>query len=761
MSLTPAKRYFVALFASLTAFLCTAQSNVPLEQWKEYLPYTSGIKVAAGINNIFCATPYSLYSYNPTSNELSRYSKITGLAETGISTIGYDSTTQNLLIAYSNSNLDLLSSTNTINIPDIKIKNYIGDKNVYNTYFLNSKAYLSTGLGIVVIDELRAETKDTYVIGNNGNYIKVSGITSDPAYLYAATTEGLKRAPLNADLTDFHNWQVLTPGIIRDVVNFQGNIIFSTNDSLFVFSNPGTNLLYTDGWQLTNTTVSSGKLLVSENNPAGNGRVISLLSNGSAATILQFPGLLKIPQQAIAKNNQFYVADLYSGLEQINNNSLVKLNPNSPFERSSGEMTIFNNKLYVAAGEVTGAWNYTYTPFGLYKFDNNNWTNYNQYNHPILDSVNDVITVSVDRRNEDVYYGSFGGGLVRLTANNTLSIYKQGYLEQATGDPGSYRVSGLAFDAEDNLWISNYGAPNELQVKKADGSFRTFSPPFTLSDNAVSQILIDDLDQKWIVSPKGNGLICLNTGASVDNTNDDHWKLFKQGAGNGNLPDNQVFCVAKDKNGLIWVGTASGIAIIPCTDQVFSTGCEAILPIVQQGAFAGYLFQNEEVKTIAVDGANRKWVGTHNGLWLISADGETVINHFTETNSPLLSNDIRYIIIQPQSGEVFIETFKGLCSIRGTATEGTTKNQDVLVFPNPVPPGYNGTIGIKGLVNNAIVKITELDGRLVYQTTALGGQAVWNGRNYKGQKVSSGAYLVLVTDQTNQQKIVTKIFMIR
>jgi hypothetical protein len=178
---------------------------------------------------------------------------------------------------------------------------------------------------------------------------------------------------------------------------------------------------------------------------------------------------------------------------------------------------------------------------------------------------------------------------------------------------------------------------------------------------------------------------------------------------------------------------------------------------VQQDRFAGLLFKDEAVQCMAIDGANRKWIGTRNGAWLISADGNTIIYRFTEENSPLLSNDVKRIAVDPTTGEVFISTFKGICSFRSTATEGSKKNQNVLVFPNPVPPGYNGTIAIRGIVDNALVKITELNGKLVYQTRALGGQAIWDGHNYKGDKISSGIYLVIVRDDDGTEKIVTKV----
>ena len=264
-----------------------------------------------------------------------------------------------------------------------------------------------------------------------------------------------------------------------------------------------------------------------------------------------------------------------------------------------------------------------------------------------------------------------------------------------------------------------------------------------------------------MVAPKGGGLICFDHGTAIENTGDDRWKIFKGGAGNGNLPNDNVLSITKDKNGFIWVGTTNGIGVVQCPQDVFTgQGCEAVWPVVQQGAFAGYLFAGEEVNSIAVDGADRKWVATKNGAWLVSATGEKVIYQFTEANSPLLSNEVKKITIDGKTGEVYFATAKGICSFRSTATEGGETNESVLVFPNPVPPGYSGTIGIRGLVSNAVVKITELNGRLVYQTRASGGQATWDGRDYKGRRISTGVYLVLVSNDERTEKKAAKIIFI-
>ena len=212
-------------------------------------------------------------------------------------------------------------------------------------------------------------------------------------------------------------------------------------------------------------------------------------------------------------------------------------------------------------------------------------------------------------------------------------------------------------------------------------------------------------------------------------------------SGNGIAPEKAMaiclitMCCAWQKTRTILYGWALQKALVLFSARrmyLTASGCDAVLPVVQQDNFAGYLFRDEQVQHIAVDGANRKWVATQNGVWLISADAEKTIYRFTESNSPLLSNDVKQIAIDPTTGEVFFATARGICSFRSTATENTESNNNVLVFPNPVPPGYTGTIAIRGITNNAIVKITEIDGRLVYQTRALGGQAIWNGKNYKG-----------------------------
>jgi hypothetical protein len=753
----------------LIAFPNFLHAQIPaIGNWREHLPYINATQVLEGSDKIWAATTGSVFSIDKEENSIDRWSKVNGLSETGVNAIGWDQQTNSLVIAYTNSNIDIIRNRDVKNISAIKNSQQSGDKTISHIYTRNGLAYLSAGIGIIVIDIARNEVKDTYIIGSTGNMVNVFAVTADDANLYAATAEGLKKAAIaSTNLPDYRSWQNisgvsgLSQNIAQQVGTINNNIYAVVSDSIFVQSGGSWSFMYRDGWRIRNATASNNRIILSET-LSNAGRIVLLNPSGTVESLVQNNILTTAPMQAISSNADVWIADSIAGVSKYSSNNFQSYVPNSPLSTATGEMIAFNNTLWVASGTVSLNWQPRGNRNGLYRFSNNEWKNYNRGNIPAFDSLPDLQTVAIDPRDETLWAGSYGGGLLSLDKNEKLTIHKQNSpLQPAFFSSSSYRVSGLAFDNENNLWIANYGAPQNLHVRKTDGTWRSFSVPFALGENAVASIVIDDLNQKWIIAPNNQGLICFNHGSSIDNPVDDRWKWYRAGAGNGNLPDNNVLSLIKDKNSFIWVGTRRGIGIVQCPQEVFSTqGCDALLPVVQQDNFAGYLFRDEEVQAMAVDGADRKWVGTKNGVWLISADAEKTIYRFTAENSPLPDNNVHKIAVDGNTGEVFFSTAKGIVSFRGTATEANAPNNSVLVFPNPVPPGYNGTIAIRGILNNAIVKITELNGRLVYQTRAQGGQAVWNGKNYRGQTISSGVYLVWITDDTSKEKMVTKIVFI-
>ncbi len=299
-------------------------------------------------------------------------------------------------------------------------------------------------------------------------------------------------------------------------------------------------------------------------------------------------------------------------------------------------------------------------------------------------------------------------------------------------------MASLAFDKDNNLWMSNHRAARPISVLKKDGTWQNFAPSCDLTE--IHQMAIDLSGNKWFVSSnQATGVLVFNEG-NLETNGDERCRVISQS--NSKLPSNVTNCLAVDLDGDVWVGTAQGVVIFECGDP-FNTECVGTIRSVERNGFLGELLGTEDVLTISVDGADRKWVGTRNGVYLLSPDGREEIHHFTIDNSPLPDNTVASIGIDSISGEVFFGTLRGIVSYRSDATVGTRfQNEEVLVFPNPVRPEYEGPIAIKGLTREAVVKITDVHGQLVFETRALGGQAIWDGRDFNGRRAPTGVYLV-------------------
>jgi hypothetical protein len=760
---------FNSLLLCLLIGCLHAPAQIPIGTWRAHLNYQNALQVVQG-DKIYCGTSSNIFSVD-ADGEINTFDKTNGLSETGVSCIGWDEHTQQLVIAYKNSNVDILKGSIVQNISDIKQAVIIANKSIQQIYCKMGMAYLATGLGIIAVDLTKYEVKETWIIGSNGAATSVHSVTADDNYFYAATNDGLKRAAAHSlNLADYKNWGniSISAGLTNDGWRFCGmlsnQLVGLQNDSVVLISNPHKLLYYDPAWKIISAKISNNQILLTQKNSIGTGRVMVIDGMGKIVKLIENSSLSS-PNSAIFNNTVTWVADEFKGLIRFsgNENSASSFTPNGPGGIPNGDMVYNRKTLFIAAGSVNNAWNALHNKAAIYTFTEEEWVNNNENNVPALKSFNNIITLAVDPADESIWAGSFGDGLVQMNgAKTTQYTPTNSALEFSQKQPNQCLVSGLLVDDQHNLWVSNYGAAYPLKVRKNNGVWVSIPIPLSLTDQAVAQLLHDDFGQLWMVSPKNNGLICYQYGKNIDQLNDDRWKLFSVGMGNGNLPSNHVLCIAKDKSNTIWVGTDNGIGIIQCTDDVFGNGgCNAVLPVVQQEQFTGYLFKGEQVQCIAVDGADQKWVGTKNGVWLLSADGEKIIHHFTESNSPLLNNEVNKIGIDPQSGEVFFATSSGLCSYRSTITAPNSSFSNLLIYPNPVPTDYNGLIGIKGLTDQSIIKITELNGRLVFQTRCMGGQATWNGRDYTGNKIASGVYLVLVTDESGTEKVATKIIVTR
>ena len=723
----------------------------PIGNWRLHHSYVGTINLVYG-DKMYAATKEAIFSINNTGG-FEYFNKLTGLSEASIATIQWDSETAQLVVVYTNNNIDVIKGGLVKNIYDLVRTSNI--KTINSIYCDKGMAYVATNIGVIVINLLKYEIKESWILGPNGNNIEVFSLTKDSNFWYTATSSGIYRTPLsNTNLADAKSWTVFYATVnnepIKKISTAPTGLIIEKNDSLLLIQpSTITTLFYKASEQIKCWQFNEQKLTIGTTSVQTKKAFMyhSAIDN-SNLLVFEQAGVLIHPNACKFFSGTIWISDSATGLIKLDptTNNFTSIVPTGP----AGQIT---TALQATSNHIIAASN---TKPGLFILENGKWLIQKQNG---LDSVTGVQFIATNQFDNSVWLTTAQMGVAQWHKNK-LQIFNPQNSSLIGAANNTCFTTGVATDNKENTWISNTGTTSSIHVHQTDGKWTGFINPFGITD--AGAIEIDDASQIWCVTKNANGLLVYNPGNSLTSSADDRWKQYKAGSGLGNLPSNQVNCTAKDKNGFIWIGTDRGIGIIQCTENIFTpAGCDALLPVVQQDRFAGLLFKDENVQTIAVDGADRKWVGTKNGVWLISASGEKVIYRFSSSNSPLPGNDISKISIDPLTGEVFIATNNGLCSFRSTATEPVSAQQKVLVFPNPVPPGYNGSIAIRGLTTGALVKITNLYGALIYQTRAIGGQAIWDGKNTNGTKVASGVYLIICRDDNGVEKITTKITIVQ
>ena len=771
-------KLIIPLFFALFNSLAYAQ-GIGVGEWRDHLPYINAKTLTEAGDRIYCASEEGLFYYSKSETTVDKLSKITGLSDIGFNTINYDTATNTLVIAYSNANIDLIQDNRIINIPDIKRKIIPGNKIINKIFFKDNYAYLACGFGVVVLDLIKKEIKDTYYIGPNGDNINVTDITCDGNEFYAATggvAGGIYHASVNAsNLANYNFWSKynnLPPTIEETSYNaieyHHGKVFANLNlptahDTLYVFDG--------GSWTYFDTTIynelRSITSLHNKMSVCGDGYMVVYNSNDSLIhTIYQYFGFANSypnPKEAFAAlNGDYWIADGGQGLVKNSNIfDYMNVHPNGPRFATAFDMSVENSNLWVASSGVSASWNPQFKSEGIASYINNNWNTI----YPIGENgspLSDIIRIAVDPVNSSrVFAGGWVNGVAEI--NNSVQTNAYDTSNSTLENIGGFvRIGGFDFDADGNLWVGNSNVNKPISVLKPNGIWKNFTPPNFSTQNRVGNLIVDSYNQKWLMLPYGAGLLVFNDNYTIDVTSDDEYKYITTSTGSGKLPSNDIYSIAEDLDGEIWIGTNKGIAVFYSPGEIFSgNNFDSQQILIEQDGYAQYLFETEIVSAIAVDGGNRKWIGTQNsGVYLMSADGTEQLLHFTEDNSPLFSNNIFSIAIDNLTGEVFIGTQKGIISYKGTATEGGEVFADVYAYPNPVHHDYEGTIAIKGLVKDADIKITDISGSLVYATKANGGQAIWNGKKFDGEKVATGVYLVFASNEDGSQTHVTKILIV-
>jgi hypothetical protein len=768
----------LSLFVFLSfSNLLFAQNDLKIGQWRTHFPYRLGLSVTTSNDAVYWATGLSILKMAKSDLSIERLDKLNSLNEVGAQLVRYNATTKTLLVAYQNNNIDLVRTDGgaTQNIADIKNNiNITGDKTIYDVTFNGDTAFLACGFGISRLNMRRGE-----FISTTFTKLKTYSIALFGGKIWAATEGGIYTVANDPklNLLDFKIWKKMEVAdgfpeaySSKAMAILDGKLYFDINDTLNVLSqNRPLSIASENGFSIKFLNAGGRNLLVGWTCKTDcNGKINLIDKNGVSKPIAR--DCIARPTDATEDaEGRIWVGDRFDGyryLPRATDGQCTSVVFNSPYSDQASAIAVSDTAAWVAFDRLRSDINPDDRAEGFATLSKDaKWFNYNRFNPNSTYKELDAVCVAIHPKDGRAFVGTYSTGLYEInkgTVKNYNKTNTGNVLQEGAGDPGRQRIAGLAFDTKGNLWLANNNANNPLIVLKADGKWAKMA---AMPSTSVHEIVVDGAGYKWIiVKGSQSGIIVYDEGKNIDIPTDDRVRLIDNANFPKELQNAAIKSVVTDLNGAVWVGTSNGVAVFECGSDPFRAACAGRLVVASLSNISEYLLREKTVNVIAIDGANRKWFGTNSGLFVTSADGREEIAKFNVENSPLPSNNITALAVRP-NGEVFIGTDKGLMSFRSDATEGGTFNKpedQIVAFPNPVRPDYQGTIAVKGFARDANVKFVNSNGNIVFETKALGGQAIWDGNDFNGRRVATGVYFVLATNTRNldaPEAVVAKILV--
>lgn len=758
------KRTVLLLLTLMQTLWLSAQG---IGSWNFYPAYGNIKTIQPAGKLIYVLSSKGLFSYNINDGSIQTYHKMNFLSDCSIDQIAYSQKANRLVIVYENQNIDVLDNNeNVTNISDYYNKSMSSSKTINSVSISGEYAYLNTAFGIIRINVEKGEITATYSLDMD---VKTSCIYN--GVIYAATNTEVWLGDMKKNLLDKSNWTKMGDLHFNYLFNINNHLYALTDNSIMEYSN--NNWVERVNVTFDFFTLTGNKLVLGTGNQMQlfDGELTTIRMDENNHTTFAYD----------ATNNMYWTNQDNGKLCALQQNDgglqtvIANIQPDGPATNDFYYIRVVNNIFYSCGGGFHSG--DKLIPGNLQIMDNGNWTCYNATNMNYSgNAFFDLMSLDVDPRNKDhVFIGARTGvfeilnGKINNYYNNDNSLLSSAL---DTNDNTYVLVFGTSYDASGNLWVLNSQAKN-TNVLCLDNSGKWHSYPqdtFWDKENNGRSLahmrhsFIDKNGRLWFANNHYN-----TPSFGYYDTKNNQSKLFTSFTNQDGTSYHidYVHTVAEDKEGNIWAGTVAGPFILPANEISTNDGTGNLtqikVPRNDGTNFADYLLNGVDVTCMAIDGGNRKWIGTNGqGLYLISADNMTQIHHFLSSDSKLVSNNIIHLAINDQTGEVFIATDKGLCSYMSDATEVSEEMTDdnVYAYPNPVTPEYKGLITVVGLSYNADIKITTTNGVLVAEGRSNGGTFTWDGCDKKGHRVASGVYMVHTATSDGNKGTVCKIAIV-
>lgn len=804
-------RVLTVLAAVLTVVWgCCAQQSTGM--WKIYPTIGSDYsQVVEGVGKVYYLSSGSVFSYDKTSNELYFYDSLNKLSGSGIKKIYYNRDGRYLLAVYEDNNMDMVYEDGRhVSLPDIKDASIEGDKTIHDVAFGAGRIVVGTEFGIVVYDDSRHQVIES---GNYGQRVRNVAVCGDHIWIY--TPYSMMYSPLSSRHNSIDSFKFIH-GMFTDRMIAVGDNkvlwIDLNNDQAYItevdyasgnYQDHATGLkvvknedlsLWKDGYCFRST--DGYHLYDSDGNHAGSFDADGVATGAKAAFWQGKGSVWMAGEKGIARMDMSGAAptvlsDWYKPEGATCREAIYFYTSPDGNRIYAGNLGPTNSRRYMTLGDGVDKRQTTDV------IENGRIMDVSLKEASATESFDQdlqqlngnkamyggVTRMAEDPADKTVYW--IGNGLEGLyVVKNREEVWKFNTSNAPFETYWCTRVFDVNFDPQGNLWVGHAhntdGKPPYVMLPAA--KLRKGYDKITNDDwvwpkmsdyNAFSKDFVSMFCRKsryaYFLNADGyDGFYVLDTKGTYDVVKDDvcyNFSMFVDQDGNTANPE-YIYCTTEDKNGKVWIGTSQGIFYM---NPVAGIDGNSIIyrPKVPRNDgtnYADYLLDSDQINAIAVDHANRKWIATDmSGVYLVSAGGDRIIQHFDTSNSPLPSNRVTAVACDNNDNTVYFGTLSGILSYKGDASPASEDYDGIYAYPNPVRPDYTGLITITGLMDDSLVKIADTTGNVLYQARSEGGMVTWDGCNRSGQRVSSGVYYVYASvggDNRQSKGAVTKITVI-
>ncbi|MBT3588203.1 MAG: T9SS type A sorting domain-containing protein [Flavobacteriaceae bacterium] len=764
-------KQLVSVVLLLKIFFLQAQNFE--NSWTGYFSYVSVKSISQGNDKIYAAAENAIFTYDLSTQAIATISTINGLSGKTITTAHYSNVYGLYIIGYENGLIEIAidGEDNILKVVDILDKPTIPPNNKKINHFNehNGSLYISTGYGISVYNLDDLEFGDTYFIGDLGSQINITQTTVQGVSIYASSSENGIKSALVADnnIIDYQQWTTVVGGGYKGIQSLGSELYTVNNSNTILKFDLDVGFLQIDNFlsPVVDFGVASEILTITtESSIYAYTEGYSLLEEVN--NLIDFDYKL---QSGYTFNNTFYLGTTDFGMLVVpfGTSQAEQILPDGPLFNQAFAIDASPGQLWVAFGEIDLNFNpYPLTKRGISNFRNDDWLSikYDDLKGEVnVNDINDLSYVKINPNNtNEVYMSSYQKGLLKINNQTPTILYNE--TNSPMDIPGAnealgIRLYGSDFDREENLWFVQSRADNGLIKLTPEGQFQLIDVSNIIdaeNEQALSDVKVSREGYVFFGAVE-SGLVGYNP------TNNEFNKISEE-IGNGNLPTNNIRTLAFDNQNRLWIGTLKGLRVLYSVGSFFESGAniDAQPIIILEDGVAQELLFEQSITDIEVDGSNNKWLSTAtSGVFYLSPNGQETLLRFTADNSPLPSDNVLDIAIDDSDGTVYFATKDGLVAYDGISTAPGEDLEGVYVYPNPVRPTYFGNVTIDGLTAKANVKITDITGNLVFETTSEGGSIQWDTTAFGKYRVASGVYLVLITSDDNLLTKVAKIMVIR